>query len=83
MPVILYLLILGMIFAVVLDVFGWARNNYPYSAVVELFQKEQVKSFVVQEQTITLTLHTPYEGETRITAPLADPELFREEMRPL
>ena len=59
LPVILYLIALVLIFTLVLDVFGLRSNDFPYSVVVELFQKEQVKSFEVREQTITLTLHTP------------------------
>lgn len=35
---------------------------------------------MVQDQTITMQLNKPYNGQTTITAPLADPESFRQEM---
>lgn len=50
---------------------------------MELFRNEQVKSFVVKDQTITLQLHKPYEGETRLTADLADVNVFRQELSEL
>ena len=39
-----------------------------------------MRQFVVQDQTITMQLNKPYNGQTTITAPLADPESFRQEM---
>ena len=61
-------------------VFRLGQDTLPYSKVVELFNKEQVRQFVVQDQTITMQLNKPYNGQTTITAPLADPESFRQEM---
>ena len=55
-------------------------DDIPYSKVVELLRGEQVKSFVVEENTIELTLHAPLDGKTTVTATLADPEGFRQEM---
>ena len=43
-----------------------------YSQVVDLFQTEQVKSFVVEDNIITLQLHNPYNGEKEVEADLAD-----------
>ena len=60
-----------------------AGNTIPYSKVVELLRQEQVKSFVVDGNTIELKLHEPLNGETEVTATLADPEGFRQEMNQL
>jgi len=62
------------------NLFTTSQDTLPYSKVVELFNKEQVRQFVVQDQTITMQLNKPYNGQTTITAPLADPESFRQEM---
>ena len=82
-PMILYLVVLVLVFSWANKLFSDNLNSLPYSQVVELFQKEQVKSFVVEEQAIQLELHTPYAGETTIVTNLADPESFRTEMNDL
>ena len=79
-PLILYIGILALLLSWVLGVFGDSTDDLSYSQVVELFEKEQVKGFVVQEQKIQLTLHEPYEGKQRLVCALADPESFRQEM---
>ena len=48
-----------------------------------MFQQEQVKSFTVKGNTITLELRTPYNGKTQIQTELAQPESFRQEMEEL
>lgn len=78
--VILYVAVLCLIFSWVFSLFGDGTDGLSYSEVVELFRKEQVRSFVVEEQTITLNLHTAVDGETELVANLADPESFRSEM---
>ena len=65
------------------NLFTTTQDSLPYSTVVELFRKEQVRQFVVEDQTITMELNKPYNGHTTITAPLADPESFRQEMHDL
>ena len=65
------------------NLFTTTQDSLPYSTVVELFRKEQVRQFVVEDQTITMELNKPYNGQTTITAPLADPESFRQEMHDL
>ena len=79
-PLILYLLVLFLIFNWAGGIFGRGVSNLSYSQVVELFRQEQVKKFVVSEQTISLELHNPYNGETKLAANLADPESFRAEL---
>ena len=78
--VIIYVLILGVILSWVLGLFNLNTNDISYSGIVELFEKEQVKSFTVQDQQIYLELHEPYNGKTTLTATMADAESFRREM---
>ena len=82
-PLIIYLIILSVAFSWLSGVFSPTGNTVPYSQVVALFEKEQVSSFVVQGDTITLQLNAPYNGETTVVTDLADPEGFRLEMKDL
>lgn len=82
-PLIIYLVLLVAIFSWANNLFREDLNQMPYSQVVELFRREQVRKFVVEEQTITLYLYAPYDGETTVTTTLADPEIFRLEMNEL
>ena len=79
----IYVVVLVALLSWLSGAFGTTRSSIPYSTVVELFEAEQVKSFVVQNQTITLKLNTPYAGKTQISTTLADPESFRAEMQTL
>ena len=79
-PVILYVVLLIAAFSWVGDLFEGDLNQIPYSRVVELFCTEQVKAFEVQENVITMELHAPYNGETTVSAYLASPEAFQQEM---
>ena len=77
---VLYIVVLVLIFSLVLGFFSSGTDNLPYSQLIQLFKNEQVKSFVVQEDTISLKLHTAYNGKTELIAPLADAEGFRQDM---
>lgn len=79
-PLIVYAALLAAFLGWISNLFTTSQDTLPYSKVVELFNKEQVRQFVVQDQTITMQLNKPYNGQTTITAPLADPESFRQEM---
>ena len=79
-PLIVYAALLVAFLGWISNLFTTSQDTLPYSKVVELFNKEQVRQFVVQDQTITMQLNKPYNGQTAITAPLADPESFRQEM---
>ena len=79
-PLIVYAALLVAFLGWISNLFTTRQDTLPYSKVVELFNKEQVRQFVVQDQTITMQLNKPYNGQTTITAPLADPESFRQEM---
>ena len=79
-PLLVYLAALVLVFSWAGQLFKSSLSSVPYSQVVALFEAEQVKSFVVEEDTITMKLHSPYMGETSLTTALADPESFRLEM---
>ena len=76
----LYLIILVLLFSVITAVFGGRVDDLTYSQVLELFHAQQVKSFTVEDNTIHLVLHKEYEGKTKLTCNLADPEGFRQQM---
>ncbi len=80
LPLIVYLLVLAAVFYWVNGLFDNSLAQVPYSEIVNLFRQEQVKEFVVEEQTITMTLHRPYNGQSTVTASLANPEQFRQEL---
>ncbi len=82
-PLIVYVALMAAFLGWISNLFTTTQDSLPYSTVVELFRKEQVRQFVVEDQTITMELNKPYNGQTTITAPLADPESFRQEMREL
>ena len=82
-PLIVYVALMAAFLGWFSNLFTTTQDSLPYSTVVELFRKEQVRQFVVEDQTITMELNKPYNGQTTITAPLADPESFRQEMHDL
>ncbi|MBQ8797895.1 MAG: ATP-dependent zinc metalloprotease FtsH [Oscillospiraceae bacterium] len=77
---IIYVVILVLVFSLIISIFAGRTDDLPYSQIVQLFKNEQVKSFVVDQKTITLELHTAYNGKKVLTAELADPNGFRQEM---
>ena len=82
-PFIVYALVMLLVMSWASGLFTQRQDDLAYSELVSLFRKEQVKSFVVRDQAISLTLHSPYGGKTNLIATLADPESFRQEMMPL
>ena len=78
--IILYVLVLALAFSWMLGLFDGRNDNISYSQIVELFRREQVKSFVVEGDYIQLQLHTPYNGKDVLLTKLADPEGFRQDM---
>ena len=80
---ILYVAVLILLFSWISGVFTRNVNSVPYSKVVELLEAGQVKRFVVQDQTITMELHEPYQNKTTLSTKLADPQGFFEDMGPM
>ncbi len=81
--VVLYIAIFALLLWMVLSIFDIGGNDLTEFQMMELFRKEQVHSFVVKDHTISLQLHNPYNGKTRLTAELADVDAFRQEMSQL
>ena len=77
----LYLIVLVLLFSVITAIFGNHMDDLSYSQVIALFQNEQVKSFTIEDNTIRLVLHQPYDGKTKLTCNLADPEGFMSQMQ--
>ncbi len=76
----MYVAVLIAAFSLMLGLFSNGGDQLSYSQIVDLFNKEQVRSFVVEENDIYLVLHSELNGKTSIKAPIADPEGFRTEM---
>ncbi len=78
--IILYIVILALMFALILNVFQDFNKGPVYSEVVKLFKNEQVKNFAVSGDKIYLELHEPYNGQTKLEAVMPDADAFRREM---
>ena len=76
----IYLSLLFLLFGWASGAFGLGQADLSYSQIVDLFESEQVKRFVVQDNQIELELHTALEGKDTITCLLGDPELFRQDL---
>ena len=79
-PVFFYVVLLATILSLVAGVLSRMNQGPAYSEVVKLFEAEQVKSFSVADDIITLQLYNPYQGETELTASLSNSDAFRREM---
>ena len=79
-PVFVYLLLLVVVFSWANELLSGSVNQLPYSSVLDLFQKEQVKAMEVKDGVITMELYTAIDGENTITSSLANPEVFQEQM---
>ena len=82
-PILIYAAVLVLVFSWISGLFSQKGAVLTYSQVVDLFRAEQVKSFVVEDQSITMELRTPISGQTTVTTTLADPQSFRLEMSDL
>ncbi|MBR7122864.1 MAG: ATP-dependent zinc metalloprotease FtsH [Oscillospiraceae bacterium] len=63
-----------------LGLFNGGANAIPYSKVTDFFYQEQVRSFVVKGNTISMELYAPYNGKTNVKTALADPVGFHQDM---
>jgi len=82
-PVLTYLLLLFLLMSWVGGGLGSNRAKLSHTQIVELFEQEQVKSFVIQGSAIELTLHEPYNGESKLLCTLGDPDYFLAQLEPL
>ena len=80
----LYGLVLVMVFAAVSRLAKpEAVQTVPYSRVVKLFEDEQVKSFVIKDNVITMELHKPVDDQTQVRAELVDLTVFYNDLNDL
>ena len=79
-PLVVYLAALILIFSWITGNTSTGKSELPYSAIVSLFEQEQVRSFTVKDNTITLELYAPYNGKTTVRGQLAQVDVFRAEM---
>ncbi len=80
--VIIYLGLLALVFALLLNVFTADKGLVSYSKAVELLEQGKVKHFVVQDQQLAMELY-PDEGEKegkQVRAVIADADSFLKEM---
>ncbi len=80
LSILIYMAAVFALLSLLMGVFGTGSGDVPYSQVVDFFRNQQVRSFVVDGNTIELELTAPYQGKTTVIAELADPEQFRLEM---
>ena len=79
-PVFVYLLLLVVVFSWANELLSGSVNQLPYSSVLDLFQKEQVKAMEVKDGVITMELYTAIDGDSTLTSTLANPEAFQAQM---
>ena len=82
-PMLVYLLVLYLLMSWVTGGFGRKHTSLSHNQIVELFQEEQVKSFIIEGNEIQLKLHGTYDGKTTLLCKLGDPDYFRDQMGPL
>ena len=76
LPMLVYLLALVLLMSWASGGFGMRTTKLSHTQLIDLFETEQVKSFVIQGSKIELTLHGTYEGKEKILCELGDPEYF-------
>ncbi len=76
LPMLVYLLALVLLMSWASGGFGMRTTKLSHTQLIDLFEAEQVKSFVIQGSKIELTLHGTYEGKEKILCELGDPDYF-------
>ena len=82
-PFLIYIAVMFLAMSWISGLFGSKTDDMSYSDVVSLFRNEQVKSFEVQDDLISMELHTPYNGKTSLTASVGSADQFRSDMSAL
>ena len=75
-----YALILVVLVATVVTLFGGSGLTLKYSQIVDLFEQKQVEAFSVKGSRLTLLLRQPYEGQSEFTRTLRSVEQFNEDL---
>ena len=82
-PILVYMLILYLLVNWVTGGFGEKKTKLSHNEIVELFEMEQVKSFVIEGNEIELKLHDTYDGKSKLLCNLGDPDYFLQQITPL
>ena len=80
-PIILYIAVLALLFAWILGFFNPKDDGLTYSDVKSLITDGAVEHFDLDGNTITMKLNQPYDGKKELTATIADPAVFMEQMQ--
>ncbi len=78
-PVLIYIAILWLLFSWVMGIFDESSEDVPYSTIVELIEKEQVKQLLVNGTKAKLVLHEAYNGETTVYGTISNLEQFQQD----
>ncbi len=74
---ILYLILFAAMIFTLVKLFSASNSvELKYSEVIELFRKEQVESFSIDDDTLTMKLREPFRDETKLEYKLPDFNLF-------
>ena len=76
LPMLVYLLALVLLMSWASGGFSMRTTKLSHTQLIDLFEAEQVKSFVIQGSRIELTLNGTYEGKEKILCELGDPDYF-------
>ena len=79
----IYVICLVLVVGFLFGAFESGAMDVPYSQALQQLKNENVESFEVVGNTITMKLYEPYNGEKTISAAMMDPEGFSREMAPL
>ena len=82
-PILVYTVVLVLLFTWLLGMFSAKNDGMTYSDILRQFQEENVSSFQVNGNTITMQLQKALNGKTQVSAKLADPEGFHQQMHEL
>ena len=77
----LYLILLLILLCMIFLINGKIGDaSLPYSSVVDMFQQENVESFSVDGNTLTMNLYHDYNGSTVAVSKLYSVEIFRDDL---
>ena len=82
-PVFIYIILLTGAFMLLLNLFGGGLEKISYDAVLKQFNSGNVAYFVIDGNTMEMTLHEPLDGNQEVAHQLADPDGFVQKYEPL
>ena len=80
---VLWMLCVFMLLSAASYFFRPKEPEISYAEVVQLFEQEKVKSFTVQDTTLTLKLREAVDGKTELRKELYDFDLFYDDLNDL